>query len=307
MVTVSVNRSVHHDATQLELPRVAVIVPVYNDPAGLSRCVQALSSQTYPHDKLQIIVVDNGSTPPLDLPESEAAIRMIHCGTPGSYAARNAGTKGTHAEVFAFTDADCIPEANWVANGVIALTGAGLGHAVGGEVVVQTPERRTGTGLYQYLTGFQQSENIRTKGFSATANLFSWADDFRRVGDFDERLLSGADREWAWRAKKLGVNLAFAPDARVTTPPRVSLRAAIRQARRVAGGRRHLRDHDLSHYGSDALLPHRNRVQALRWILARNEVSWIERARILGSALTIHCVTFLEVWRLRLGGRPERR
>lgn len=307
MGTASIDLPSRQGAAGHDLPRVAVIVPVFNDPAGLSKCVHALSSQTYPHDKLQIVVVDNCSTPPLELPESRVAISMIRCRTPGSYAARNAGTKGTQAEVFAFTDADCIPDADWIASGVMALTRAGRGRAVGGEVVVQAPARRTGTGLYQYLTGFQQSENIHAKGFSATANLFCWADDFHVVGDFDERLLSGADREWAWRARQRGVGLGFAPDARVTTPPRVSLRAAIRQARRVAGGRRHLRDHGLSHLGPDALLPHRNRIQALRWILARREVTWTERARILCSALIIHCATFLETWRLRLGGRPERR
>src|SRR5690606_3457334 len=101
MGTASIDLPSRQGAAGHDLPRVAVIVPVFNDPAGLSRCVHALSSPIYPHDTLQIVVALNGSPPLLQLPEARFGIRMIRCRPPGAYAARKAGTKGTQAGVFA--------------------------------------------------------------------------------------------------------------------------------------------------------------------------------------------------------------
>lgn len=50
-------------AYQLEdFPTVAVIVPVYNGESYLANCLSALRAQTYPQDKLRVVVVDNQST-----------------------------------------------------------------------------------------------------------------------------------------------------------------------------------------------------------------------------------------------------
>jgi len=43
------------------LPFVSVIIPVYNDNSRLQTCLDALGHQTYPSDRLEVIVVDNGS------------------------------------------------------------------------------------------------------------------------------------------------------------------------------------------------------------------------------------------------------
>src|SRR6478672_8526953 len=47
-----------------DLPFVSVIVPVFNDPVRLRTCLQALGRQSYPRDRFEVIVVDNGSAPP---------------------------------------------------------------------------------------------------------------------------------------------------------------------------------------------------------------------------------------------------
>ena len=46
---------------------VSVIIPVFNDLAGLLRCLDGLERQTYPASKIQVVVVDNGSTPPISI------------------------------------------------------------------------------------------------------------------------------------------------------------------------------------------------------------------------------------------------
>ncbi|WP_024508624.1 glycosyltransferase family A protein [Bradyrhizobium sp. ARR65] len=43
-------------------PRITVVVPARNESANLARCVNSLVNQTYPSDRLKIIVVDDHST-----------------------------------------------------------------------------------------------------------------------------------------------------------------------------------------------------------------------------------------------------
>ncbi len=45
-----------------ELPKVTVIVPAHNEAAVIDRCLQSVKVQDYPHDKLEVVVIDDGST-----------------------------------------------------------------------------------------------------------------------------------------------------------------------------------------------------------------------------------------------------
>ncbi|MCX8007484.1 MAG: glycosyltransferase [Coriobacteriia bacterium] len=57
-------RELSHEAacTDDELPTVSVVVPAHNEAAVIDRCLNSIKTQDYPHDKLEIIVVDDGST-----------------------------------------------------------------------------------------------------------------------------------------------------------------------------------------------------------------------------------------------------
>lgn len=51
-----------HHLTPEALPRVTVIIPTYDEQDNINECLNYLKIQTYPQNKLEIIVVDNGST-----------------------------------------------------------------------------------------------------------------------------------------------------------------------------------------------------------------------------------------------------
>lgn len=288
-------------------PVVSVIVPVYNDLAGVLRCLEGLSGQTYPASHVHVMLVDNGSTPALRVEGGYPfEFEILRCETPGSYAARNAGAKVARGGILAFIDADCAPEPDWLAAGVAALDLGKGRYVVGGEVQVLPPEPRTGVGLYQYLAGFQQEENIRRKHFSVTANLFCYTEQFQRIGPFVESLMSGGDREWGLRARDAGVAVMYVANAAVVTRPRTSMSAAIRQARRIAGGRKHLRDRNWRPAEPELLKRHRPALTTLRWILGQTELSRWERCKVLWAALIIRLAAAMEYLRLSLGARPER-
>ena len=289
-------------------PVVSVIVPVLDNQEGVNALVEALWLQTWPRSSLEVIVVDNGSSSitHIDGRYSDFA-RVVKCGTPGAYAARNVGAMAANGAVFAFTDSDCVPDPTWLAAGVDELKRREYRSVVAGDVEFRVSNRPTAVERYQYLTGFCQHENVSRRGFSATANLFVTRSQFELVGAFDEAFLSGGDREWCWRAASMGVGVDYAEGARVITQPRKSLFSAIRQTRRVAGGRFMLRRKGSRHISPLGLEPHRGLLAAAKWILTHPNLSAAERAKVFGVASILKGAQTLETLRLRMGLRAERR
>lgn len=218
-------------------PRVSVIVPVRDD-ARLSACLDALEAQTYPPELVDIIVADNGSTPPvapyLDHPER---VSLVHEPRGGSYAARNVAAAAATGEVLAFTDSDCLPEASWIERSVEAL---GDGAAVvAGRVVVfaRNPRRPHPIEAYELVHGFPQEVYVSRGGASVTANLITTREVFDAVGPFRDELNSGADIEWSQRANQLGYRTVYSAAAAVRHPARESYAAMWNKLRRVIRGR----------------------------------------------------------------------
>lgn len=88
---------------------ISVVVPVYNVESLVQRCVQSLIRQTY--DRLQIILVDDGSTDLSGaicdrLAQSDSRIEVLHTENGGLSAARNAGMKRVKGDGVVFVDSD---------------------------------------------------------------------------------------------------------------------------------------------------------------------------------------------------------
>ena len=131
------------DTEPKSYPSASVIVPIYNGEADLPGLVERLLRQQYPADRVEYLLVDNGSrdrTP--DLLQSATAtaatqgirLRALPYGTiQSSYAARNAGIAAATGDILAFTDADCQPEPTWLAALVQPFSDPSVG-LVAGEI-----------------------------------------------------------------------------------------------------------------------------------------------------------------------------
>lgn len=53
---------INHRVKDEDLPYISVIVPAHNESQIIARCLDSIKIQDYPHKKLQILVVENGST-----------------------------------------------------------------------------------------------------------------------------------------------------------------------------------------------------------------------------------------------------
>ncbi|NRQ37722.1 glycosyltransferase family 2 protein [Nonomuraea sp. NN258] len=91
---------------------VSVIVPAYGGQEKLDLVLAALARQTYPVHLIEVIVVDNGSRPPLRLPGEPGTApertRLIRCPRPGRATARNAGLAEASGDVIHWLDSDVV-------------------------------------------------------------------------------------------------------------------------------------------------------------------------------------------------------
>ncbi len=94
---------------------ISVIVPAYNAAPTIGACLEGLLAQTVPRDRYEVIVVDDGSQDETREIVAEYAARLIAQPHQGPAAARNQGGEEATGEIVLFTDADCMPDKNWLA------------------------------------------------------------------------------------------------------------------------------------------------------------------------------------------------
>jgi glycosyltransferase involved in cell wall biosynthesis len=215
------------------LPHVSVVVPHYHDLAGLDACLTALTAQTFPADRFEIIVADNNSPEGADAVAQAIAgrARLTVVTEKGAGPARNGGVAAARGEILAFTDSDCVPEPEWLAAGVAALQHCDFaGGAM--SVLVSDPAHPTPTEAFELVFAFNNQAYVRDKGFTVTANLFCTRKLFDEVGGF--RVGVSEDVEWCQRATRAGYRIGYAADARVGHPARRDWPELERKWRRMA-------------------------------------------------------------------------
>src|SRR5262245_32282371 len=124
--------------THVELLRFSVVVPTYNRPAQLARCLGALAALDYPRERFEVIVVDDGGTcdvkAVVDPFREQLNMTLVQQRNAGPAAARNAGVAAARNDLLAFTDDDCAPHREWLRQLAPPLT-VDSGVLVGGECI----------------------------------------------------------------------------------------------------------------------------------------------------------------------------
>lgn len=202
-------------------PIISVVVPTYNDSARLEKCINALLQQSLPRNNYEIIVIDNNSSDScIKIKKKyEGSVVFLSEHRQGSYVARNKGVFHAKGKILAFTDADCIPDKDWLATGLSLSKLHGPRAVIGGRIV-QFVE---GMPLSRAMLEFQKAASLNQEmnyllGFFATANMFVYKQVFLEVGFFNDIMISCGDREWGYRAKKSGLIFYYAKTLRVKHP-----------------------------------------------------------------------------------------
>jgi glycosyltransferase involved in cell wall biosynthesis len=209
-------------------PFVTVIIPVKDERSYVRECVLSLARQSYPVDNFRIIVV-------IDLLGNDHIksdletlgikyLSVVKNRNRGPAAARNLGVSlaDKRTEFFAFTDADCIIDQNWllVLVDAVASLPEEIG-CVGGVNLVPKDDP-----VISRLLGFLE-QTLIGGGWSAQGSFSSAIRDVRSIPNCnalyrakwwvenkqDESLIVGQDGEFNYRLEKSGCRFAVIPNA----------------------------------------------------------------------------------------------
>jgi glucosyl-dolichyl phosphate glucuronosyltransferase len=229
--------------------RITVAIPTYNRAELLRQTLAGVTRQDFPADRCEVLVIDNNSRD-----DTRAAVAAFAAARPaprhvletrqGLDHARNRAIAEARGEIIVFADDDILVEPGWLREltaPLLADTTRRIG-AVGGEVVPVFPD-----GLPPWIAEWHAPLAFRTEAgplsplqtpMGANLAIPQWV--FATHGPFstalDRRgkaLFSGGDGEMIRRLRAAGLEIWFAPAARVLhqlPASRMTFRYASRHA-----------------------------------------------------------------------------
>jgi GT2 family glycosyltransferase len=208
--------------------RASVIIPHFQMPEALDRCLASVKAQTLDRGRVEIIVVDNNSAAfPHEVAARHPDVQFLSEARPGPGLARNTGAAAAKAELLVFIDADCRAAPGWLQAAVRALEqGAHDGlkdGIVGGDVCIDflNDARLTGIEAYEAVFAYRQRMYIEKMGFSGTGNLGTFKPVLADVGPFGGIDIA-EDKDWGQRATAKGYRVRYIDDMRIYHPGRTS-------------------------------------------------------------------------------------
>lgn len=223
------------------LPRVSIIIPVYNGAHIIGRLLDSIRQLDYPPDRYEVLVVDNNSTDDLERAVAAYPVKLLHeRDVQSSYAARNLGIKQSGGEILAFTDADCLVHSQWLRCLQAAFQDPAVGGAAGAIYGVEparswveevlnrrhhmssinnfSPDNGTGATLKQSfkkptrrlprllewlgLVTYYNDPRLPRLPVAPTANVSYRREVFDKIGLFDATYFGGGDAEFAIRLQQ---------------------------------------------------------------------------------------------------------
>lgn len=221
---------------------VAVIVPCYNEAATLAATCDSLLALDYPKEKLEIILVDDGSTDAT--PEAMARfsahpqVRIIRKENGGKHTALNAGIALTHAELVGCLDADSFVEPDALMEIVTCFDKPQVAATIAA-ISIHKPEN-----ILQHMQYAEFNFGITLRhafasinGLSVTPGPFSFyrREIVEKLGGFRYGHQS-EDLEIALRIQQAGYHIEKAPHARVYTKAPNTIAKLVRQRTRWTTG-----------------------------------------------------------------------
>lgn len=222
--------------------KVSVIIPCRNEGKTIRMVLNALFMQTYPHDLMEIIIIDGLSEDDtrqeiLSFAEEHAAIPIHIVDNTKRIipAAVNAGIRAARGEIIIRMDAHSIPQDDYVAR-CVALHQEGKADNIGGVwdikpqvdtwlarsiAIAASHPLAVGGAQYRFTDKAQFTDTVPYGSFRKAL--------VEQVGYFDESLLSNEDYEFNTRIRLSGGKIWLDPAIRCTYFARKNLKELARQ------------------------------------------------------------------------------
>lgn len=218
-------------------PLVSIVIPAFNSEATIKDLLDSLMVLDYRRDRLEIILVDGGSTDRTREIAQAYPIKVIVEKRRGINVARNIGVKNSRGEIIVFTDTDCVVPKDWIRKIVRdfrdkrigCLGGSALGYR-GGFL-----SKYADLSVVPALRRFKRCELLDCVKlllrYPAGCNMAFRREAIERAGLFDERIRYGFDEDdLVERVCKTGYLMLLDPEVIVWHKHRESLRDLLKQS-----------------------------------------------------------------------------
>jgi glycosyltransferase involved in cell wall biosynthesis len=200
--------------------KISVIIPTHNRPQKLQETVAGLRAQNFPPNDYEIVVVDDGSTPPVRLPKemtvSAPQVSVIRLGGGERSLARNTGAGAAKGEILVFVDDDISVNREFLSAHWSAHQDYANALAVGEIVLPDENQTDPFVRFRQKLErdGVPQKRGlVESKNFCAAANASIDRKTFFELSGFDLAISSSEDQDLALRHTARGGIIVFVPEA----------------------------------------------------------------------------------------------
>ena len=188
--------------------KISIITPMYNSGRYIGRMIQAIRDLDYPQEKLEIIIIDNGSDDDSVKIVHEKGLSCLVMRGASISQMRNTGASMATGEILGFVDSDCIVSRDWAKKASEYVADVGI---VGGYYGLgDSPGwiEKTWHELKKDITG--------DVSFVSAGNMVIKAKIFCEIGGFDESVETGEDWDFCQRVIGAGYRVVNQPALHVT-------------------------------------------------------------------------------------------
>jgi cellulose synthase/poly-beta-1,6-N-acetylglucosamine synthase-like glycosyltransferase len=230
-------------------PTVSILIPALDEEKVIGRLLQRMTELTYPHDKLQVITIDDASSDGTmqiaqEFSKYHPFMEVLHrdkkTGGKGKAAAMNAGLKRATGEIVLCFDADYYPQRDIVEKLVKEFADPAVG-AVQGRPVVLNEAQNVVTRLVtlERIGGYRIDQEARDNlglipQFGGTVGGFR-RNIVEKLGGFDESMLT-EDTDLTFQVYLAGFKIRYVGDAECYEEAVDNWKAYWRQRHRWAQG-----------------------------------------------------------------------
>ncbi|MFC1622759.1 glycosyltransferase [Patescibacteria group bacterium] len=172
---------------------ISIIITTKNEEQHINKCLQSIKEQTYPKEKVEVIVVDNNSSDKTKEIAQKYGVRFFNAGIERS-AQRNFGARQAQNEILLFLDADMILSPGVVTEIIDKMQNQNLKG-------LHLNEKILGNTFFSKVRSFEREFYFNTL---IDAVRCVRKTDFQKINGFDESLTGPEDWDFDKRIRQLG-------------------------------------------------------------------------------------------------------